>query len=58
MQDEGSGNAACAHKVGRSAEAVGKWWRIYETEGEELKKEKRQVAHGRRHLAMIAVSLR
>ena len=50
MKDEGYRNAACENKVGRSAKTVGKWWRRYETEGEELKKEKLWVAHGRRHL--------
>ena len=57
-KDLGTLPDACANKVGRSAETVGKWWRRYETEGEELKKEKRRVGHGRRHLAMIAMSLR
>ena len=38
MKDEGYSNAACANKVGRSANTVGKWWRRCEAEEEELKK--------------------
>ena len=61
MKDEGYSNAACADKVGRSAKTVGKWWRKYEAEGEDLKK--RNSPDGPRLMtsaedgAMIAASL-